>query len=278
MVFLGDVFVRLSRQNREPVLTFKRLLIDRAADATAAVDPALYMQLVRDFVSGAMVVAVDAPRRVVQIVAMIMTVECRGDFATAADVLKAGLKTVIPAVSYHHYADDQAWAEQVLAAIQALNANAHAGDQSLAQMQSAIVSLMALDNPLYGAQLFACYHGSGSGNGNAGMPYNVAVNGESVMVLGRDYAAQSVLLFKDIQKFGASPTFFWARIGGNLVTFFTHQSTEMYFCVRLQTAAALAAAAATVAKVDKSAEQRAAMRKSMRNVVKKGNGLGLGSS
>jgi hypothetical protein len=50
-VFVGDIFARVAKQNREPVLSFKKLLF---VDNDAKPDKTLYFQLVRDFVSGAL--------------------------------------------------------------------------------------------------------------------------------------------------------------------------------------------------------------------------------
>jgi len=220
-VFVGDIYARVAKQNREPVLSFKKMLF---VENDTKPDKTLYQQLVRDFVSGCLPI-VDK-EKVVSMVAIAMSESVRPVPADVRGVAEAGLLTLIPQAMYGALSEN-GWAEAVLKQLPALSKEPPAG------LQTKFIQACQL-SPLYGATLFSCFRSDNDTD------YQIAINKEGINFLTPTYDIQSKILFKDIARFGASPTFLWANcvdptkkgVGGSpalaLVTLFTFQSAEAY--------------------------------------------------
>jgi len=220
-VFVGDIYARVAKQNREPVLSFKKMLF---VDNDTKPDKTLYQQLVRDFVSGCLPI-VDK-EKVVQMVALAMAESVRPIPADARGLQEAGLLTLIPQAVYGAFSEN-GWAEQVLKQLPAFSKEPPAG------LQTKFIQACQA-SPLYGATLFSCFRSDNDTD------YQIAINKEGINFLTPTFDIQSKILFKDIARFGASPTFLWANcvdptkkgVGGSpalaLVTLFTFQSAEAY--------------------------------------------------
>jgi len=220
-VFIGDIYARVAKQNREPVLSFKKLLF---VDNDTKPDKTLYQQLVRDFVSGCLPI-LDRDK-VVNMVAIAMAESVRPVPVDARGVAEAGLLTLIPQAMYGALSEN-GWAEAVLKLLPALAKEPPAG------LQTKFIQLCQ-QSPLYGSVLFSCFRSDNDTD------YQIAINKEGINFLTPTYDIQSKILFKDIARFGASPTFLWCNcvdptkkgVGGSpalaLVTLFTFQSAEAY--------------------------------------------------
>jgi len=220
-VFVGDIYARVAKQNREPVLSFKKMLF---VDNDTKPDKTLYQQLVRDFVSGCLPV-VDL-EKVVTMVSIAMAESVRPVPADARGVAEAGLLTLIPQAMYGALSEN-GWADAVLKQLPTLAKEPPAG------LQTKFIQACQ-QSPLYGATLFSCFRSDNDTD------YQIAINKEGINFLTPTYDIQSKILFKDIARFGASPTFLWANcvdptkkgVGGSpalaLVTLFTFQSAEAY--------------------------------------------------
>lgn len=220
-VFVGDIYARVAKQNREPVLSYKKMLF---VENDSKPDKTLYQQLVRDFVSGCLPI-VDK-EKVVQMVGIAMAESIRPVPTDVRGVAESGLLTLIPQQMYGAFSEN-GWAEAVLKVLPTL------AKDPPAALQMKFIQLCQM-SPLYGAVLFSCFRSDNDTD------YQIAINKEGINFLTPTYDIQSKILFKDIARFGASPTFLWANcvdptkkgVGGApalaLVTLFTFQSAEAY--------------------------------------------------
>jgi len=220
-VFVGDIFARVARQNREPVLSFKRMLFP---EADTKPDKTLYQQLVRDFVSGALPIM--DKDKVVNLVAMALCEGVRPVPDSPKMVAEAGVMSLVPMPVYGLFSES-GWAEAVFKAIGPIAKEPPAG------LQTKFIALCQ-SSPLYGSVLFSCFRSDNDTD------YQIAINREGINFLSPNYEIQSKIPYKDIARFGASPTFLWCNavdhtkkgVGGSpalaLVTLFTYQSAEAY--------------------------------------------------
>jgi len=184
----------------------------------------LYQQLVRDFVSGSL--PITNKEQVVNLVAMALSESVRPLPDTPKAVAEAGVMSLVPMPVYGMFSET-GWADNVFKAMQPFAKDPPAG------LQAKFMQMCAT-SPLYGSTLFSCFRSDNDTD------YQIAINKDGIMFLTPTYDIQSKILFKDIARFGASPTFLWCNavdptkkgVGGQpalaLVTLFTFQSAEAY--------------------------------------------------
>jgi len=145
---------------------------------------------------------------------------------SAKAVADAGVMSLVPVPVYGLFSET-GWSEVVFKALQPL-----AKEPQVALQSKFIAACQA--SPLYGSVMFSCFRSDNDTD------YSIAINKDGINFLTPTYDIQSRILFKDIARFGASPTFLWANcvdttkkgVGGSpalaLVTLFTFQSAEAY--------------------------------------------------
>jgi hypothetical protein len=187
-------------------------------------DKMLYYQLVRDFVSGALPIM--SQEQVVPMVAMALAESVKPCPDSPKAVADSGVMSLVPVPVYGMFSET-GWSEVVFKALGPLSKEPQAG------LQTKFIQACQ-QSPLYGSVMFSCFRSDNDTD------YQIAINKDGINFLTPTYDIQSRILFKDIARFGASPTFLWANclspgktgVGGApalaLVTLFTFQSAEAY--------------------------------------------------
>lgn len=224
--FPGDVYLRMAKQGREPIFSFKRkLMLSPKQDPD--VDRDLYLQLLDEVLFGNLLIKEDADR--FNLVAIAMAAKSTKFPKNEKALLDQGLMKFVP-ITWRMRTPVDEWAKQVH------KAGTKYADMDPKKLHSSFVKICRKSS-VYGMCFFSVYRQDNNKD------YICGINHEGVHLLNEKLELLWTFDYRTIQKFGASARYVWIKVAPGSVTkdlapvfaknnsilqLYTLQSTEMY--------------------------------------------------
>ncbi len=204
-IFPGDVYRRMSQQDRTPVFTYQRKIITEADLATP--DKALFIQTMMSVVNGQLPIPNEA--EVVELASLALASRGKEFPESPAQLVMSGLFTYIPA-TWCENKSETFWTNAVSGFIRVAGKDIPKMDE--AKVMNRYLQICKR-SALFGACIFSIVRKEDESH-----DYICAVNGGGVHVVPTDtFKILGTIPFSGVEKFGASATYVWFSVAPAVV-------------------------------------------------------------
>jgi len=199
-IFPGDVYRRMSQQQRAPVFTYQRKIITEAD--LAAPDKALFLQTMMSVVNGQLPIPNEA--EIVELASLALASRGKEFPESPAQLVMSGLFTYIPA-SWCENKSETFWTNAVSGFIRVAGKDIPKMDETKVMTRYLQICKRSA---LFGSCIFSIVRKEDESN-----DYICAVNGGGVHVVPTDtFKILGTIPFSGVEKFGASATYVWFSV------------------------------------------------------------------
>merc|ERR1712157_345638 len=198
-VYLGDIFLRMTKQGVEPVFTFKRKLYKKGEENSPAAE--LIDQARTDVIAGDLAIPNEADQ--ILLSAMEMVFRHGKGIKTAEQLLDIGLQEILP-LSYLSQKPPEEIAALVIKKIPECE------QQDTNKMRKDFFEICK-KAPSFGMAIFYLHDSA-----NPDVPIIAGVDTAGIHIMDRERKTESDLyVYKKIKEFGATSNYFWMKVVEN---------------------------------------------------------------